>query len=99
MDTVEIDGQWFLRCESGNCSWNVGRNPGEGDEVTVCSFGSKPWVSGGKPDYDCSHKTEVVNLLAEEAKSQHRFKDPEGTRVFYDMFYPPDEPEASAGNS
>ncbi len=97
METIDIDGRAYTRCETTRCEHNTGHAAPNGQEVRVCDFEAKSWIGGKKPIRDCSHKAAVVNLLAEQGRSPHQFDEEEGARVFDEMFYPPEDAQKGSG--
>jgi hypothetical protein len=85
MDTIEIYGVNFLRCEKYDCAWNVGYTPDDfnrqGLEFTarqdmgirVCNFGCTSLALGKNPDSHCPHKQDLCDMLAEDSSSLSRF--------------------------
>jgi hypothetical protein len=86
MDTVEIYGVTFLKCEKEDCDWNIGYTPYDlnrsgleftyrsGTGVRVCNFGCKALAYGKNIDVACPHKRDVCSLLGENDQShQCRF--------------------------
>lgn len=101
MDSIDIYGTRFLRCEKDDCRWNIGYTPGDlnrfGLEFTlrpgvgarVCNFGPKALAYGRSIDRGCPHKKDVCELLGEyDANFQQRFWgviDPEVAKRALDM--------------
>ena len=79
MSTIEIYGVKFLKCDKGDCDWNVGYTPGDlnrfGLEFTarhdmgirICNFGCTALALGQKIDSSCPNKQELCNVLAEDS--------------------------------
>jgi len=84
MDTIEIYGVNFLKCDKTDCRWNAGYTPGdlnrEGLEFTrrrnmgirICNFNCTALALGKKIDSDCPHKHELCDMLAEDSRSVTR---------------------------
>ncbi len=85
MDTIEIYGVKFLRCDKRDCKWNVGYTPGDlnrqGLEFTnrrsvgirICNFGCTSLALGKNIDDNCPHKQELCDMLADDSHNVSRF--------------------------
>ena len=81
MDTIEIYGVKFLKCDKSDCEWNAGYTPGDlnrhGLEFTakhdmgirICNFSCTALALGKNIDGDCPHKQELCEMLAEDSSS------------------------------
>jgi len=84
MDTIEIYGVKFLKCDKSDCEWNAGYTPGDlnrhGLEFTakhdmgirICNFSCTALALGKNIDGDCPHKQELCEMLAEDSNSSSR---------------------------
>jgi len=85
MDTVEVYGVKFLKCEKETCRWNIGYTPHDlnrfGSECTyrqgmgvrVCNFGCRALAYGCTIDGDCPHKIDLCHLLGSDLSIECRF--------------------------
>jgi len=84
MNTIEIYGVKFLKCQKDDCKWNAGNTPGDlnrhGLEFTarhnmgirICNFSCTALALGKNIDDDCPHKQELCDMLAEDSGSSSR---------------------------
>ena len=88
MDTIDIRGVKFLKCDKTNCKWNVGYTPGDRNRsglefttrrdrldmgIRVCNFGCTALALGKNIDSQCPFKDEVSRILAEDSDSTSGF--------------------------
>ena len=84
METIEIYGVQFLKCDKSDCEWNAGYTPGDinrhGLEFTarhnmgirICNFSCTALALGKNINGDCPHKQELCEMLAEDSNSSSR---------------------------
>jgi len=84
MDTIEIYGVKFLKCQKDDCEWNAGYTPDDfnrhGLEFTarhdmgirICNFSCTALALGKNIDAVCPHKQELCDMLAEDSGSSSR---------------------------
>jgi hypothetical protein len=76
METIEIRGKKFLRCQEEGCEWNIGwlgddwiEESGRG--VRICNLGARAMIEAkAKPPSNCSKSSAVFELARTEFGSQ-----------------------------
>ena len=75
MDTVEIIGKQFLKCQQEDCEWNVGWLGGLdwteelGKGTRVCNLGARAMIEAkGSPPDSCQQPSAVVDIACDEFK-------------------------------
>ncbi len=81
MNTIEIYGVNFLRCDRRDCRWNAGYTRGALNRqdiefthrrdtgIRVCNFGCTSLALGKNIDKNCPHKQELCDMLAEDSST------------------------------
>ncbi len=73
LETVEIIGRKFLRCQEEGCQWNVGwlggydwtKEPGKG--TRLCNLGAKAMIeTNAAPPHNCPQPSAVFKLAHAE---------------------------------
>ncbi len=82
MNTIDIYGVRFLRCDKTDCKWNVGYTPNDRNRsglefttrrdrlnigIRVCNFSCTALALGKTIGSQCPHKEEVSKILAEDS--------------------------------
>ncbi len=69
MDTVEIDGKRFLRCDRESCQWNLRYISGN-ERSRVCNFGALAFAVKEAMPQDCTRLQELGTLISRELLEQ-----------------------------
>ena len=88
MNTIDVHGVSFLRCDKTDCKWNVGYTPNDRNRsglefttrrdrsnigIRVCNFGCTALALGKTIDSRCPHKEEVCRILSEDSNCTSGF--------------------------